>query len=626
MFKYISGIVLVLFCLVQASANHMVGGEIQMHRTGSANFEIKLIQFWERKNLVNPTPSTAGNRDVTVDLYIYRKRDNKLMDKVVARYRSTKSIEYQNKACATYRSMETLIGVYTGIVSLPSARYNDTDGYYIAWERCCRNDDINNIVEPGDNGMVFYLEFPPVSTINSSPDFLAPNGEYICAGRNFSMNMSAEDADGDKLRYSLVTPMKGHTNPSFTIGDDTEKSGYPLVNWQPGISVSNMIPGPSPLTIDENTGVISVRSNQLGLYVFTVQCEEFRNGRKIGLVRRDFQLLVIDCNSQTPEPPIVTVNGELTTAVKFCPQKLVELKTSAGTDWSYQWQLNGFNIPGATGATLMVKDTGQYMVVKSFKTKCTRDTSSVTVYATYGDPVPAKIDYEKSVLCPHDSIVLLANAIQSFQNTIWTKNGEDLARGTASTTITSAGLYHLTIQDSHTGCSGTDSVRISEDVLTVDLPEAVTIQLGRSVTLVPVIKPLADLSHLQWSPSAILSESPVLVVSPEVPTVYTVTVTSVNNCTSTASTSVNVVDQFYVPNIFSPDGDGKNDTFQISNIKDQILSISIYDRWGMLIFHSNGYEVPWNGDYNGQKVQPGSYPYIIRSKTASYKGEIMVVR
>lgn len=145
-----------------------------MHRTGSANFEIKLIQFWERKNLVNPTPSTAGNRDVTVDLYIYRKRDNKLMDKVVARYRSTKSIEYQNKACATYRSMETLIGVYTGIVSLPSARYNDTDGYYIAWERCCRNDDINNIVEPGTTEWFFIWSFRLCQRSIRLPIFLHP--------------------------------------------------------------------------------------------------------------------------------------------------------------------------------------------------------------------------------------------------------------------------------------------------------------------------------------------------------------------------------------------------------------------------------------------------------------------
>jgi hypothetical protein len=123
-------------------------------------------------------------------------------------------------------------------------------GYFIVWERCCRNDDINNIVDPGDTGMVFYLEFPPLSVRNSSPEFVAPNGQYICSNRSFSMPMSATDADGDELRYSLVTPMRGTTSPDVTIGDSISKSSYPLVSWSGGVSLSNVIPGPQPLRID----------------------------------------------------------------------------------------------------------------------------------------------------------------------------------------------------------------------------------------------------------------------------------------------------------------------------------------------------------------------------------------
>jgi gliding motility-associated-like protein len=60
-----------------------------------------------------------------------------------------------------------------------------------------------------------------------------------------------------------------------------------------------MIPGPSPLTIDTE-GLLKVVPNRTGLFVFAVKCEEFRDGVKIGEVRRDFQMLVIDC----PDPGV----------------------------------------------------------------------------------------------------------------------------------------------------------------------------------------------------------------------------------------------------------------------------------------------------------------------------------
>jgi hypothetical protein len=166
--------------------------------------------------------------------------------------------------------------------------------------------------------MVFYLEFPPLSVRNSSPEIVAPNGQYICINRPFSMPMSATDADGDELRYSLVTPMRGTTSPGVTIGDSLSKSSYPLVTWSNGIGLSNVIPGSKPLAIDA-TGKLTVTANALGLYVFTVQCEEFRNGNRIGLVRRDFQLLVIDCNDDQPEPPVIKMEGTQRFRSKFLP-------------------------------------------------------------------------------------------------------------------------------------------------------------------------------------------------------------------------------------------------------------------------------------------------------------------
>ncbi|MPR36381.1 hypothetical protein [Salmonirosea aquatica] len=374
-------LIVVLFTTFHSYGRHIVGGEIRMQVTAVPNrFSFTLIQFWDENTL------TSGNRDPSVELLFYRKRDNQLIQKVSLPFVSTRNISYKNQACASFRSLRTLEGTYTSQITLKSSDYSDAGGYYIVWERCCRNDDINNIQSPGSSGMVFYLEFPPLTIPNSAPEFSFPNGDYICKDQAFSMNVSATDNDGDELRYSLVTPMRGNTGRNNPIGDDYPKAGYPLVEWVPTVSDRNMIPGNPALAIDSRSGLLTVTASQLGLYVFTVQCEEFRNGVRVGLVRRDFQLLVIECSKTTPPEPVITYNKVKAEQVEYCPERPISLETDTAPNWSFQWQLNGNNIAGATSSTLTVQDTGSYSVVKSFKNLCSKDTSSQVVKVLPGTP------------------------------------------------------------------------------------------------------------------------------------------------------------------------------------------------------------------------------------------------
>ncbi|WP_221392235.1 gliding motility-associated C-terminal domain-containing protein [Dyadobacter sp. NIV53] len=615
----------------QVKANHIVGGELRMKSVGSGKFEISLIQYWDKKNLIIPTPTVGGNRDPDAELYIYSKRNNMLMDLLTVTYNSTSQIEYQNKACATSRSLETLTGIYTGTISLQSGRYNDPEGYYIVWERCCRNDDINNIVNPGENGMVFYLEFPPLTVVNTSPVFQAPNGQYICINRDFTMNMSATDEDGDELRYTLVTPMRGNTSPDDPIGNDSRKNGYPLVTWINGVSLNNVISGSQPLRID-NDGLLKVNANRIGLYVFTIQCEELRNGKRIGLVRRDFQLLVIDCNDETPEQPVVMVDNKPVNEISFCPQNPIELKTDTSAEWSYQWQLNGLNIPGATNSTIMVSDTGNYSVVKSFSQKCSKDTASSSVHATF-KTIEAVITEGKSVLCKNDSTTLLANGGLAGNDLTfsWKRNDVSIANGTSSQIkVHEAGLYELTVRDELEGCIGNDSILISNEDIIVDLPEKASIIEGSRITLSPQILPQNLSYSYQWSPpNGIIGGDPTkreIVVSPALPTDYLITVVSQNGCTGTATIMLNVIEKMHIPTAFSPNSDGVNDTFEIYNAKDQIETIEVYNRWGEVIFHSDGYEKPWNGTYKNNPVPAGSYTYVIKTTEREIRGDVLLLQ
>src|SRR6185436_2984842 len=67
----------------------------------------------------------------------------------------------------------------------------------------------------------------------------------------------------------------------------------------------------------------------------------------------------------------------------------------------------------------------------------------------------------------------------------------------------------------------------------------------------------------------------------------------------------------YVPNSFTPNGDGLNDTFGISGEAIQTFSLRIFNRWGDIIFDTNNTNDKWNGTFKGQKVPMGSYVYKI---------------
>jgi gliding motility-associated-like protein len=67
----------------------------------------------------------------------------------------------------------------------------------------------------------------------------------------------------------------------------------------------------------------------------------------------------------------------------------------------------------------------------------------------------------------------------------------------------------------------------------------------------------------------------------------------------------------YVPNSFTPNGDGLNDTFGISGEAIQNFSMRIFNRWGDMIFETNSTDEQWNGTFKGQKAPTGSYVYKI---------------
>ncbi|MBK9478443.1 MAG: gliding motility-associated C-terminal domain-containing protein [Bacteroidetes bacterium] len=83
----------------------------------------------------------------------------------------------------------------------------------------------------------------------------------------------------------------------------------------------------------------------------------------------------------------------------------------------------------------------------------------------------------------------------------------------------------------------------------------------------------------------------------------------------------------FIPNAFTPDGDGLNDVFTVNSFHNcNLLKLEIYDRWGVLIFQTQGYQVSWNGRSNGFQVPVGVYVYVVNFNDTEKIGSITLFR
>jgi gliding motility-associated-like protein len=117
-----------------------------------------------------------------------------------------------------------------------------------------------------------------------------------------------------------------------------------------------------------------------------------------------------------------------------------------------------------------------------------------------------------------------------------------------------------------------------------------------------------------WSPTGTLDNpsgtNPT--TSTTITTNFTVTVTDANGCLNSDTVTVFIYPEVVIPNGFSPNGDGKNDVWQIDLIYQfPDCEVEIYNRWGEKLFYSKGYAIPFNGQYKGKDLPVGTYYYII---------------
>ncbi|HRG90154.1 MAG TPA: gliding motility-associated C-terminal domain-containing protein, partial [Chitinophagales bacterium] len=199
------------------------------------------------------------------------------------------------------------------------------------------------------------------------------------------------------------------------------------------------------------------------------------------------------------------------------------------------------------------------------------------------------------------------------------------------------GTYSVTVSDSH-NCSVSTTVVLNEPPqYTLVLDTVAEVFLGQTVTLSAQAINGNPASWL-WTPANDLScaTCPTTEAGPYNNMRYVVESVDDKGCRATAVVNVIVNGKYevFVPNVFTPNGDGANDYFEVFGNKEawKQFEVVVFNRWGEKVFESPDMNFKWDGTFKGELQNPGVYVYTVKLVYLNnytdkmYKGTLTLIR
>jgi gliding motility-associated-like protein len=303
------------------------------------------------------------------------------------------------------------------------------------------------------------------------------------------------------------------------------------------------------------------------------------------------------------------------------------LNLTASTGSSYSWTgPNGFSshVQNPSINNITAAGAGDYKVTVTSGSCSSTATVTVSVYAQ-----PVANAGNDVIICEGDNTTLSASGGTSYS---WSpaKGLSDAAIASPVASPTDTTAYVVTVSNSN-ACTSTDTVIVNvlkKPVANAGANKEIT--QGQSVTLNGKAKGSAV--EYYWTPSTYLSSDTVLnpIATPPEDITYTLHVLSTVGCgvEATSDVFVRVYKSITIPNTFTPNSDGTNDTWNITALDTYPQSTTqVFDRYGGIVFNSTGYAKAWDGTYNNKKVPTGTYYYLIDLKNGKkFSGWLLVVR
>lgn len=302
--------------------------------------------------------------------------------------------------------------------------------------------------------------------------------------------------------------------------------------------------------------------------------------------------------------PLPTVN--LGKDMQVCRGQNVNLSATTTDAISYTWS-TGIDVP-----QISVTAPGNFSVTVVGSNGCI-NADTITI-DTFTNPI---VNLGKdSTFCEGNVVMLKTD--KPFNEYLWQDGSVNSAFS-----ATQPGDYTVTVKDAN-GCSTADTITLTM----LNAPTfwlAPLIKVCRKDTL---LTPLGNVVSYVWQDGS--TNSTFMATTPGI---YTVTVTDVNGCTSTKKSEVvsKCPASIFVPNVFSPNNDGSNETFFAVTQDVVQYHLFIYDRWGTLVFETTDTNASWNGKFESKDAPSDAYVYLINYTGANdisgtLRGNVTLIR
>ena len=365
-----------------------------------------------------------------------------------------------------------------------------------------------------------------------------------------------------------------------------------------------------------------------------------------------YQLVITDLGSNCTNEASIMVLENTTppiaeagiAAMLDCQTSSVSLNgsgSSSGPNFIYEWNtVNGSFIGGTATISTEVDIAGSYnLEVTNTQNGCTA-IDFVIVEEDINTPSGIIYAIDQPECHGDQGSIIIETVDGGTAPYVYSIDGTNYYSGHIFTI--EAGGYTLYAQDAQ-GCETQIDFEIPELApVEILLDSEATIDLGDDYQIEAFTNiPTTDIASISWTPSHHLSCDDCL--NPKVEglfddATYTLTIVNNNGCKISAKIKINVdkARAIYIPNVFTPNGDGENDIFMIyagdlSQIK-QVNTFMIYDRWGETIFKAADFgpmdpQSGWDGTFKGETMNPQVFVYwaeieFIDGLKVMYKGDV----
>ncbi len=505
------------------------------------------------------------------------------------------------------------------------------------------NSGIYKVVVTDANGCMDSTEVEV--TINAAPVFNTPNFTF-CS--NEAVVLTASGGSG-ALQYSMNGANFQMNNTFSNLNTGTYNAIARDTTGCTDTATVNIVALPvlngtvaTLISCDANTSTLTINASGSSVLEYSLDGTNFAPTNTFpNLSAGTYTFYIRDQNGCTINSTILIAAEDTPTitAVEATPTTCAEANgviaiTASGGAGMLEYSING----GANYQASNRFDSlqgGNYAIVVKDQNNCIV-TTNATVAASAAPPTVSEVRIEQ-INCETDQNTITVNVSGGNGKSVFSINGADFQESNRFTNLR-PGNYTITVKDD-TGCTAAETVNIamvSAPVISnVEVRAASCEGNNGQITIIAN----GGTGALSYALNDSLTQSSNVFANLNAGN-YTLTVTDESGCRDTQQATIRQEDcPIYIPNVFSPNGDGVNDEFIVfaaSGVTGTVVRYQIFDRWGNLMHEAVNFPLNasgrwWDGKTNGQAAPAGVYVFYVAVELAdgnkiSEKGEINLVR